>query len=177
MSSIAYNLTRKMGWMSRHLRKIDEVAEIRDWVSAMREINGLLKEVVIKDCKDNWRPWCKGEQRGKSESMIDHKQSTRPNMMSDQGSRPPRVEVQGDDIEMIDPKAAVMKMLREANYQQGKIKPLPPRVQVDEEDTEMKQPSVTATVNKATGQEETGKKRKRMADGDQSCGIKKDQVK
>ena len=32
-------------------------------------------------------------------------------------SRPPRVEVEGDDVGMGDPKAAVMKMLREAKEQ------------------------------------------------------------
>ena len=72
-----------MEWMGRHLRKIDDVADIKDWVSAMREINGLLMEVEIKDCKDNWSPWCKGEQRGKSEGTIDHMQSMRHNLKSD----------------------------------------------------------------------------------------------
>ena len=37
--------------------------------------------------------------------------------------RPPRVEVDGDDVDMLDPKAAVMKMLRDAKDQQGKIEP------------------------------------------------------
>ena len=36
-------------------------------------------------------------------------------------SRPPRVEVEGDDVDMRDPKAAVMKMLREAKDQPEKI--------------------------------------------------------
>ena len=38
-------------------------------------------------------------------------------------TRPPRVEVEGDDDEILDHKAAVMKMLRDANDQQEKNKP------------------------------------------------------
>jgi len=39
MSSIAYNLSRKMEWMGRRLRHIDDAAEILNWVSAVKEIN------------------------------------------------------------------------------------------------------------------------------------------
>ena len=153
MSSICYNLKRKMEWMGRRLRKIDKAEEIKQWVSAMREINGLLKEVEIKEYKDTWKPWRKRVQRGKYEGTIDRRASTRPNLKSGKmetvpqvgleessgselmnnealkmptvevRSRPPRVEVEGDDIEMLDPKAAVMKMLRDAKYQQEKKKP------------------------------------------------------
>ena len=35
-------------------------------------------------------------------------------------SRPPRVEVEGDDVDMCDPKAAVMKMLNDAKALQEK---------------------------------------------------------
>ena len=115
-----------MEWMGRRLRKIDDVADIKDWVSAMREINGLLQEVEIKDWKDNWRPWCKGEYRGKSVGMIVHMKSTRPNLKSERWSLPPRAEVEGDDVQMLDPKATVMKMLRNAKDQQEKNTPLPP---------------------------------------------------
>ena len=57
MSSIAYNITRKMEWMGRRLRYIDEAGEIKEWVVAMSALNALLREVEIKRCSDNWRPW------------------------------------------------------------------------------------------------------------------------
>lgn len=153
MSSICYNLKRKMEWMGRRLRKIDKAEDIKQWVSAMREINGLLKEVEINEYRDTWRPWSKRVQRGKDEGTIDQRASTRPNLKSEKmetvpqvgleessgselmnnddlkmlpvevRSRPPRVEVEGDDIEMLDPKAAVMKMLRDAKDQQWKTMP------------------------------------------------------
>ena len=82
MSSIAYNLTRKMEWMGRRLRKIDDVEEIKQWVSAMREINDLLKEVDIKDCKDAWRPWSQSTQRGKKVGKTDQIASKRRRLES-----------------------------------------------------------------------------------------------
>ena len=57
MSSIAYNLTRKLEWMGRRLRYIDNANEIKDWVTTMKTINSLLKDVDIKPCKDSWKPW------------------------------------------------------------------------------------------------------------------------
>ena len=75
MSSVAYNLTRKLEWMGRRLRRIDKAAEITNWISAMKDINCLLKEVDIKECKDTWwRPWSKRVQRGKKEGTIDQKE-------------------------------------------------------------------------------------------------------
>ena len=151
MSSISYNLKRKLEWMGRRLRKINKAEDIMKWISAMREINSLLKEVDIKEYKDTWRPW--SVQRGKDEGTIDQRASTRPNLKSGKmetvpqvglvvssdsdltnndelkmhtakvRSRPPRVEIEGDDIEMNDPKNAVMKMLRDAKDQQEKNKP------------------------------------------------------
>ena len=44
-------------------------------------------------------------------------------------SRPPRVEVEGDGADRLDPKAAVMKMLKDAKEQQEKRKK-PPRVDI-----------------------------------------------
>ena len=138
MSSIAYNLTRKMEWMGRRLRKIDDVDDIKQWVSAMREINDLLKEVDIKECENTWRPWSQRIQRGKRVGKIDQgevssgsdiqnneelKMLTAEELPHRATIRPPRVEVEGDDVEMLDPKAAVMKMLRDAEDQQERIKP------------------------------------------------------
>ena len=47
MSSVAYNLTRKLEWMSRRLRWKDEAGEIKEWVSTMIAINGLLKDFEV----------------------------------------------------------------------------------------------------------------------------------
>ena len=57
MSSVAYNLSRKLEWMARRIRRIDDAGEIKNWVEAMAAINCLLKEVDIKVYSDDWRPW------------------------------------------------------------------------------------------------------------------------
>ena len=147
MSSIAYNLTTKLEWMGRKLRKIDDAADIKNWASAMRELNCMLKEVEIKEYKDNWRPWRKRNIQGKKEGTTDQLASTEPYLLSRmrvtvpqvgleessgsdlmnnvdrKWSRPPRVQVEGDDVDLLDPKAAVMKMLKEAKEQQEKTQP------------------------------------------------------
>ena len=147
MSSIAFNLTRRMEWMGRRLRHIDDAAEILNWVSAMKEINGLLKEVDIKEHKDTWKPWSKRDHGGKILGSIVQRAITKPKLkdcktetiptvgLKDRSGsdfkkngelkllnaevlpsrvwgRSPRVEVDGDDVEMLDPKAAVLEMLR-----------------------------------------------------------------
>ena len=74
MSSIAYNLTRKLEWMGRRLRHIDDAGEIKNWVSAMNDINCLLKEVDIKECSDGWRPYRKrdyGLKKDIGDSVLD----------------------------------------------------------------------------------------------------------
>ena len=130
MSSLAYNLTRKIEWMGRRIRKIDDAAEIKNWASAMREINCLLKEVEIKEYKDNWRPWIMREKRGTNVGRNNQMAGSKPNVWNQKAETvpqvgleeskkkkrrklPPRVEVDGDDVHMLDPKAAVMKMLNE----------------------------------------------------------------
>ena len=67
ISSIAYNITRKMEWMGRRLRYIDEAEDIKEWVAAMSALNALLKEVDSKGCLDNWKPWKK---KGSGEGML-----------------------------------------------------------------------------------------------------------
>ena len=57
MSSVAYNLWRKLEFMSRRLRHIDDVGKIKEWIVAMTAINRLLKEIDIKEYTDDWRPW------------------------------------------------------------------------------------------------------------------------
>ena len=57
MSSVAYNLKRKMEWMGRRIRHIDDAGEIKDWVEAMAAINRAVKELDDKVYSDDWRPW------------------------------------------------------------------------------------------------------------------------
>ena len=81
MSSVAYNITRKMEWMGRRLRHIDEPVDIKKWVTAMSALNSLLKEVDIIGSPDNWKPWertndaVKEDLRRKGEVKRSHKVS------------------------------------------------------------------------------------------------------
>ena len=54
LSSVAWNLSRKLEWMARRLRKIDDVGQIKDWIAAIAAINSLLKEVDVKTYSDVW---------------------------------------------------------------------------------------------------------------------------
>ena len=144
MSSLAWNIKRKMEWMGRKLRKIDDAAELISWASALRELNSVLKELDIKEYKDNWRPWNqrakpgkKGGRRDQVESnesyLLRRKMVTEPHVGFEESSgldlmnngerkwcRPPRVEVDGDDVEMLAPKAAVLKLMKDASDLQEK---------------------------------------------------------
>ena len=131
MSSVKYNITRKMEWMGRGLRHIDAAGEIKEWVGAMAALNNLLKELDIKSCTDNWRPWKRSKEVGNNEfrkpmaGSVPEKIEKRSSMgrMTDKikmryisgfaKGRPPRVHVKGDDVDMFDPKAAVLKMLNQ----------------------------------------------------------------
>ena len=132
MSSIKYNIRRKMEWMGRRLRHIDGAEEIKEWAAAMSALNAVFKEVDIKGSSDNWRPWNRLKEMATNAVLkeVDIKGSTdtwrpwkRPkematkvptavNRLPKERGRPPRVEVEGDDIVMGDPKAAVMEMLK-----------------------------------------------------------------
>ena len=61
MSSVAYNLKRKLEWMKRRIRYIDYAGELKDWVDAMMVINSLLMEVNIKEFTCKWKPWSNRE--------------------------------------------------------------------------------------------------------------------
>ena len=127
MSSVAYNITRKMEWMGRRLRYIDEAGEIKEWAAAMSALNSVLKEVDIKVTTDNWRPWRRPNDSEKVDGKIKSTSSREDSLASKMGmetkmtvsrkalfqasDRPPRVQVEGDDVEMKDPKAAVLEML------------------------------------------------------------------
>ena len=52
MSSVKYNIIRKMEWMARRLRYIDGAGEIKEWAAAMSALNVVLKEVDFKDSSD-----------------------------------------------------------------------------------------------------------------------------
>ena len=131
MSSVAFNLTRKLEWMGRRLRKLDDVREITEWVNSMTAINCLLKEVDIKPCSDNWRPWSKIENGVKND--------LRNTALGRIASRKPNKQYGCEGKKW--------KLSREDNAKQEKktdtkIKPiawrgLPPRVQLAEDDTEM----------------------------------------
>ena len=131
MSSLAYNLTNKLEWMGRRLRHIDDVEGIKCWISAMKDINCLLKEIDIKECKDTWKPWSKTERGVKTKlptaEALPSKKCCRPPRVEVDGDiidrfepkalskvRPPRVQVEGGDVDMFDHKAAVKEMLKKA---------------------------------------------------------------
>ena len=67
MSSVAYNLSRKLEWMARRVRRIDDAWEIKNWVEAMTAINCLLKEVDTRVYTDDWKPW--GVKRDKEKNI------------------------------------------------------------------------------------------------------------
>ena len=134
MSSIAWNIKRKMEWMGRKLRKIDDADELIKWAAALRELNGVLKELDDKEYTDNWKPWRHRHNQGKEEGKKDQGRSNEPFLQSKErmnvpqvgleessgselmnnGKRrwilPPRVDVEGEDTELMAQKAAVMKI-------------------------------------------------------------------
>ena len=64
--SVALNLSKKLEWMSRRLRWIDDAYEIQQWILAMTSINSLLKGVgkEKETYTDGWKPWKKKENLG-----------------------------------------------------------------------------------------------------------------
>ena len=127
MSSIKYNIKRKIEWMGRRLRYIDGPEEIKEWAAAIRALNVVFKEVDIKGSSDNWKPWKRSKVEAREDSMTMGSQSWEGTVASKKGMgtemiekrkkpflaklRPPRVQVDGDDEEMLHRKAAVMEML------------------------------------------------------------------
>ena len=150
MSSVAYNLTRKLEWMGRTLRRIDDAGEIRDWVAAMSAINGLLKQVDIKICSDDWQPWCKskGVKRDSSERVWESKDSIKSKTKIN------RLEVNR--------KFSLNEKLRKTSTKKVGLKNpipkklVPPRVQVEVDDTEMIDPNTNVPKVVHTIQEEAG---------------------
>ena len=139
MSSVAYNLWRKLEFMSRRLRHIDDVEKIIEWTQAMTAINRLLKEIDIKEYRDDWRPWRERKKMGKERKMDIDEEEPAKGVMKIQEQLPPlgsptmRTKKTGikDDGGMtvgendkgktkieFDPKAAVLELLRESKDQQ-----------------------------------------------------------
>ena len=144
MSSVAYNLMRKLEYMSRRLRHIDEVGKIREWTEAMIAINRLLKEINVKEYRDDWRPWQERKKMGKVLKMdIDEEEPAKGVKKIQDQQMPPlrspttttkKTGIKDDggmtvgEIDIgkakikFDPKAAVLEMLRESKEQQEPYK-------------------------------------------------------
>ena len=144
MSSLAYNLKRKLEWLGRRLRWIDAPGEIVEWVAAMREVNNLLKEVQSKRCSDDWQPWCKRE-GGVKKDLIDGK--PRSWRLSGRISVPEskKVSMEPDKNRHggIIPKLFLNdRLLKDVSMDGSKVSTtpmgLPPRVEVELDDPEMK---------------------------------------
>ena len=139
MSSVAYNLWRKLEFMSRRLRHIDDVGKILEWTQAMTAINRLLKEIDIKEYRDDWRPWRERKKTGMGRKMdidevepakgVKKKQEQLPPLRSpttrtkkrgikDDGGMTVGDNEKGKIKTKLDPKAAVLEMLRESKVQQ-----------------------------------------------------------
>ena len=155
MSSIAYNLSKKLEWMARRLRRIDDVGDIMDWIKAMTAINSLLKDTDNdhKDYRDDWKPWRQGNISRKGPKMdieeveplkavkkIDEKlmpplrspepsaskelrKSTRSTTKGKTGIKDDGGKIFGDNDggkkkTTLDPKAAVLEMLKLSKNQQ-----------------------------------------------------------
>ena len=63
MNYAARNISNKLIWMTRQLRKINLASEIQEWVAAMRILNDLLvavsdndRLVVTNDSQSTWAP-------------------------------------------------------------------------------------------------------------------------
>ena len=159
-------LSRKLNWMGRKLRFMNDATTIKEWTEAMdcvfksldtfsrnkdvstptqiwikkmeihrgQNINVLslhvdskIKEKVVKKAK---RITVKKKRKLSIREINSSKPEQAGSMEVDgdvSRSRPPRVEVEGDDVDMCDPKAAVMKMLREAKEWPEKSRPITQR--------------------------------------------------
>ena len=149
MSSIKWNITKKMEWMGRRLRRINGSEEIKEWAAAMSALNVVLQELDIKVYSDNWRPWKRPVKGG----MDDLRKMSSPSYMETEHPTtgivgggellvkpviPPMVDI--EDIDMSHRKAAVMEMLKhpqKENY--GKIMEGDGDVSLEEEDIQDQQ--------------------------------------
>ena len=170
MSSVAYNLWRKLEFMSRRLRHIDDVGEIMQWIAAMTAINTLLKDIEIKEYKDDWRPWgqrkktdmalekdidkteqAKGVKKKWGRLMPPLRRPTKSTMkigIKDEHRKPSGENDRGKKKQKLDPKAAVLEMLRISTDQKEpnlrtiseKKRSRPPRVELGGDDVDMLDP-------------------------------------
>ena len=59
MTSVAYNLSKKLEWMGRRLRWIDEAKDLKSWIETMQSVNELMQLVGQNkdEYKDGWRKY------------------------------------------------------------------------------------------------------------------------
>ena len=153
MSSIAYNLTRKLEWMGRRLRYIDNANEIKDWVTTMKTINSLLKDVDIKSCKDSWKPWRKreyGVKKDLSKRVFESKVSLNPSKKRRNEETFPKLSLNENVIKDMRKKEAWLLPITP--------KALPPSVQLEVDDLDMK--DLIGTIVKVISKEEMLEKEK-----------------
>ena len=153
MSSIAYNLTRKLEWMERRLRYIDNANEIKDWVTSMKTINSLLKEVDIKSCSDSWKPWRKREYRVKkdlSKTVFESTVCSKPSKNRRNVETYPKLSLNENLLKDMKKKEASLLPI--------KSKALPPRVQLEVDVLDMK--DLIGTSVKVISKEEMLEKEK-----------------
>ena len=143
MSSVAFNLSRKLEWMARRIRHIDNGVKLIEWIAAMTAINKLLNEIdTTKVYRDEWTPWPHGKKSEKVLKMdVDEVEPAKGEMTTQEVLMPSlrplrgksgikerdgiklkggkklkeeKKEVDGDEPHRTDPKAAVMEMLKKA---------------------------------------------------------------
>ena len=88
MSSVAFNLSRKLEWMARRIRHIDNGGKLIEWIAAMTAINKLLKEIdTTKVYRDEWTPWPHGKKSEKVLKMdVDEVEPAKGEMTTQRGT-------------------------------------------------------------------------------------------
>ena len=121
---MAESIGMKMRWLARGLRKCDKQNEIEDWVASMTSLWVLLQKMRSDGAAGQTHRLEKhNEQPPKTNLLVSLPQSKSLDKTQEESrrvGRPPRVEVEEDDIDMVDPKAAVMEMLRKEKKKRDK---------------------------------------------------------
>ena len=148
MSSVAFNLSRKLEWMARRIRHIDNGVKLIEWIAAMTAINKLLNEIdTTKVYRDEWTPWPHGKKSEKVLNMdVDEVEPAKGEKKTQEILMPPlrllrgkrgikecdgiklksgkklkekKKEVDVDEPHRLDPKAAVLEMLKNAEQRRA----------------------------------------------------------
>ena len=172
MSSLAYNLTRKIEWMGRRLRHINDVDEITKWVSAMKDINCLLNEVDIKECIDSWKPWRKRDYRNGDYGV--KKDMGKSNLETTTNTRPNKKIQKMETIPTLGLKDRLLKELKmKDEWKLPTQSVLPPRVQVDVDVNQMSVEQVEV-LDEQTLPYEKRKRQRVMKERNEDCGDTED---